>query len=585
MPLSESEISRRHTASHILSAAIMKLYPHAKRGVGPWTDEGFYQDFDFGDQTVSSDLFGKIEKQMKQIIAQNYQISAEKCSGKAVRAMFADDPFKQELIDEIVQRGEELTIYRFLDSSGKAVYSDLCAGPHLKSTKELGAFKLTRLAAAYWRGDEKKPSLTRIYGVAFATKDELKAYEKQQLEAAKRDHRRLGKELELFAFDEEVGPGLPLWLPNGTIIVDLLEDLARRVEHRYGYQRVRSPHIAKADLYKRSGHLPYYAETMFPPMELDQTTYYLKAMNCPHHHKIYAATPKSYRQLPVRFTEYGHCYRYEDSGALFGLMRVRSLCMNDAHIYCTESQFEKEFTQVIQMYLEYFQLFGIERYEMRLSKHAPEKLGKKYVDEPALWKKTEAQVRTTLENLKVPFVEADDEAAFYGPKIDVQVWSAIGREFTLATNQLDFAVPKRFNLTYTDENGEAQIPLCIHRAPLSTHERFIGFLIEHYAGAFPVWLAPVQAVILPVHEGAETKAKSLAEAWNAAGARTEYWSASESLGKRLRSSQTKKIPLTIILGEKELAEDFLTVRQYGKEQDQRFSAENLLAELTTKPLS
>ena len=567
MNLPDLESKRRHTASHLMSAAVGMLYPAVKRGVGPWTNEGFYQDFDFGSAEISDKEFKKIEKKMRWLVNKDFKLVKRLLNADEARAVFPNDEYKLELIDEIVARGEDLSFYDFVGEEGQVVYTDLCAGPHLESTGQIGVFKVTKLAGAYWRGDETKAQLTRLYGVAFPGDEELQAYLTLLEEAAKRDHRKLGKELELFAFDEEVGPGLPLWLPKGTVIVDQLEKLAQETEDRFGYQRVRSPHIAKEKLYLRSGHLPYYAEDMFPPMELDNEKYFLKAMNCPHHHKIFGATPKSYRDLPVRFAEYGHCYRYEDSGALFGLMRVRSLCMNDAHIYCNEAQFEQEFSRVIEMYLYYFKLFGIEKYQMRLSKHVPEKLGKKYVDEPELWIKTEEQVRQALINLNVPFVEAEDEAAFYGPKIDVQIWSAIGREFTLATNQLDFSVPKKFNLTYVDTDGREKTPICIHRAPLSTHERFVGFLIEHYAGAFPAWLAPVQAQVLPVNTAHEDFAKKLQEDLQSKGARVEYYDSSDSLGKRIRNSQKAKTPFTIVIGDKEVESGDLTVRRYGEDKE------------------
>jgi threonyl-tRNA synthetase len=402
-------------------------------------------------------------------------------------------------------------------------------------------------------------------------------------EAKKRDHRKLGKELELFAFDEEVGPGLPLWLPKGAVIAEELENIAKKTETEYGYKRVRSPHIAKEQLYIRSGHLPYYADSMFPPMEMDNEKYYLKAMNCPHHHKIYAATPKSYRDLPLRLAEYGHCYRYEDSGTLFGLMRVRSLCMNDAHIYCTEDQFEEEFQKVIEMYLYYFKLFDIEKYEMRLSKHSKEGLGKKYVNEPELWIKTESQVRSALEKAKVPFVEAEDEAAFYGPKIDVQIWSVIGREFTLSTNQLDFAQPRSFELKYTARDGSEKTPICIHRAPLSTHERMIGFLIEHYAGAFPVWLAPVQCVILPIAQTHEEYAQTVMSEIQKAGGRAELYDASDSLGKRIRDSQIQKIPFTLVVGDTETERHSVTVRRYGDPSETEMTLKEFIRLVTESP--
>lgn len=578
MNLSDLELRRRHTASHIMSAAVGLLYPDVKRGVGPWTDEGFYQDFDFGDQEISDKEFKKIEKKMRWIVNKNFKIEKRMLGPEDARAAFLNDEYKQELIDEIVERGEALSFYDFVNEDGGVFYTDLCAGPHLESTGGIGVFKVTKLAGAYWRGDEKRAQLTRIYGVAFPDAATLEEYQAMIEEAAKRDHRKLGKELELFAFDEEVGPGLPLWLPKGAVIVEELENLAKETEERFGYQRVRSPHIAKEKLYIRSGHLPYYAEDMFPPMQLDDEKYYLKAMNCPHHHKIFGATPKSYRDLPIRLAEYGHCYRYEDSGSLFGLMRVRSLCMNDAHIYCNEAQFEEEFSQVIEMYLYYFKLFGIEKYQMRLSKHVPEKLGEKYVDEPELWIKTEDQVRQALINLKVPFVEAEDEAAFYGPKIDVQIWSVIGREFTLATNQLDFSVPKKFDLTYIDADGSEKTPICIHRAPLSTHERMVGFLIEHYAGAFPAWLAPVQAHILPVNSAHEEYCKALLKKLNA-GYRMEYHDSSDSLGKRIRNCQTAKVPFAIVIGDNEVESDTLTVRKYGEEKDVAMTLAEFQAEL------
>ncbi|MCF7906243.1 threonine--tRNA ligase [Candidatus Gracilibacteria bacterium] len=578
-------VRRRHTGSHIMTFAVKMTFPEIdlKLGVGPWTDTEFYQDFDFGDHKISDSDFKKIEKKMRWIVNKDFKVKKELFSEKEAREIWKDDPYKCELIDGIVERGEQISAYDFVDDSGNVKYRDICAGPHLESTGQLGVFKLTRLAGSYWRGDETRPMLTRIYGVAFENEDKLKEYEHMMEEAMKRDHRKLGKELDLFTFDEEVGPGLPLWLPNGAVIVEQLEKLAKDTEERYGYKRVRSPHIAKEKLYLRSGHLPYYADSMFPPMELDNEKYYLKAMNCPHHHKIYAATPKSYRDLPFRLAEYGHCYRYEDSGALFGLMRVRSLCMNDAHIYCTSEQFESEFQKVIEMYLFYFKIFGIEKYKMRFSKHAKEGLGKKYVNEPELWKQMESDVREALNKMDVPFEEVEDEAAFYGPKIDVQIWSVIGREFTLATNQLDFAVPARFDLKYIDKDGSEKIPICIHRAPLSTHERMIGFLIEHYAGAFPVWLAPVQAALLPVASAHEKYAESLLHDIKEFSGRAELYSAEETLGKRIRGSQMKKIPYSVIVGENEVKSNLVTVRKYGEEKDETMDKDDFLKLLQKYP--
>ncbi|MDH3324193.1 MAG: threonine--tRNA ligase [Candidatus Peregrinibacteria bacterium] len=581
--MNDLELRRRHTAAHIMTKAVKMMFPEVKLGVGPAIEDGFYQDFDFGDEKISDEIFKKIEKKMRWIINKDFKIEKKTLSEKEAREAFADDPYKNELIDDVVAKGEDISFYDIIDGEGNPFYRDVCAGPHLNSTGEVGAFKITRIAGAYWRGDEKNKMLTRLYGVAFADKEGIEQYEEMMREAAKRDHRKLGKELELFTFDEEVGSGLPLWLPAGAEIVERLERLAKETEERFDYKRVRSPHIAKEKLYLKSGHLPYYAEDMFPPMEIDNEKYYLKAMNCPHHHKIYDATPKSYKDLPLRFAEYGHCYRHEDSGSLFGLMRVRSLCMNDAHIYCTDDQFEEEFQKVIQMYLYYFDLFGIEKYQMRLSKHSKEGLGKKYVDEPELWIKTEDQVRKALQKLNVPFVEAEDEGAFYGPKIDVQIWSAIGREFTLATNQLDFAVPARFNLTYVDKDGKEKTPICIHRAPLSTHERMIGFLLEHYAGALPAWMAPTQAAILPVSEKHLDFANEVFEKIRAARGRVKTLDTSETLGKRIRQAQTQKIPYSVVIGDEEVKNKNLTIRLYGEKKDVKMSVDEFLEKIKYFP--
>ena len=406
--------------------------------------------------------------------------------------------------------------------------------------------------------------LQRIYGTAWFSKEELNDFLFRMEEAKKRDHRKLGKELELFTFDDEVGPGLPLWLPNGSIIVDELESLAKEVEGKAGYERVRTPHLTKGSLYERSGHLEHYEESMYPAMDVDGMPYYVKPMNCPHHHKIFAASPKSYRDMPVRLAEYGTCYRYEKSGQLFGLMRVRSMQMNDAHIYCTEEQFKEEFLNVCKMYLHYFDIFGIEKYQMRLSLHDPDKLGQKYVDESDLWLKTEKIVRDSLEEGGFNFVEISDEAAFYGPKIDVQVWSAIGREFTLATNQVDFAIPKRFDLFYVDENNNEITPLCIHRAPLSTHERFVGFLIEHFAGDFPLWLAPKQVVILPISEKYVNYALSIKQKLNENSIRVFIDDRNEKIGAKIRDAEIKKIPIMLIVGENEKSNGTISVRRRHK---------------------
>jgi threonyl-tRNA synthetase len=477
--------------------------------------------------------------------------------------------FKLDIISGIPEH-EEISLYR------NGEFIDLCAGPHVMRTGNIGAFKLTHVASAYYKGDEKNPQLQRIYGTAFKNKTELEAYFTMQEEARKRDHRKLGREMELFTFDEDVGPGLPLWLPNGTVLIEELEKLAKETEFAAGYQRVRTPHLARENMYLTSGHLPYYAESMFPPMELAEKDgdtekavsdkYYLKAMNCPHHHKIYKAVPRSYRDLPLRLAEYGTCYRYEQSGELLGLHRVRSMQMNDAHLYCTPEQFEAEFMAVNEMYLNYFKIFGLGDYLMRFSTHDPARLGEKFVNEPELWKQTEEMVRAVLVKSGIKYVEVPNEAAFYGPKIDVQVWSAIGREFTIATNQVDFAVPSRFGLVYKDRDNTEKTPLCIHRAPLGTHERFIGFLIEHYAGNFPLWLAPEQVRILPI--GAEDElvgaARALEQELRGLGIRVTSDVSTDKINGKVLRAEESKVHTMLVIGKRDLEAGCVSVRLHGK---------------------
>ena len=561
----------RHTLAHLMAAAVLEQYPHAKPTIGPAIDNGFYYDFDFSTPAGAAIADAKptekdlkdIEKTMRKLLPSWKEMSGKEVSADEARKAFAHNPFKLELIDEIVGKGEKITLYSAgSDKAPGGAFTDLCRGGHAVNPAQdipADSFRLTRIAGAYWRGDENKPQLTRIYGLAFTNKIELEEYEAMLLEAEKRDHRKLGKEMDIFEFDEQVGPGLPLWLPNGGVLIEELEKLAKETEFIMGYARVRTPNLAKDSLYLTSGHLPYYEDVMFPPMEYEGGKYYLKAMNCPHHHKIFAARPKSYRELPLRLAEYGTCHRHEKSGELFGLMRVRSLQMNDAHIYCTEEQFGDEFRAVNEMYLKYFQIFGIDKYVMRFSTHDPKKLGQKFVDDAALWKKTEDMVRNVLIESNIPYVEVPNEAAFYGPKIDVQVWSAIGREFTLATNQVDFAVPARFGLTYTDRDGTKKTPLCIHRAPLGTHERFIGFLIEHYGGNFPLWLAPTQVKIIPVNEHAGAAAENALIALRGKMIRAELDNSSDNFGKKIRNAKNARVPYTIIIGDKDMAVSKVTL--------------------------
>ncbi len=638
----------RHSASHVLATAILKLWPEAQFAAGPPVENGFYYDVDLPHR-ISPEDFEKIEAEMKKEIKANHPFERMEVSrdealelgkkGRLAAVSERPEPSKYKIdIIENIPRDEKISLYRSGD------FIDLCAGPHVMRTGNIGAFKLTNVASAYYKGDEKNPQLQRVYGTAFKTKKELDDYFAMLEEAKKRDHRKLGKELELFVFDDDVGPGLPMFLPRGAVIADELEKLAKETEFAGGYQRVRTPHIARESLYKKSGHLPYYAESMFPPMELDEVAaerveleielnslaapmgaacqraseelnfilpdkfklsdvvqeiqsigkkvptylqemvnqqngilarlnelpspdhYYLKAMNCPHHHKLFAAVPRSYRDLPLRLAEYGTCYRYEQSGELFGLMRVRSMQMNDAHIYMTPEQFEAEFNAVNEMYLKYFKLFGIEKYLMRFSTHDPSKLGQKFVDEPELWKQTEEMTRRVLKDSGINYVEVPNEAAFYGPKIDVQAWSAIGREFSIATNQVDFAQPRRFNLVYKDRDNTEKIPLCIHRAPLGTHERFIGFLIEHYAGNFPLWLSPEQVRILPIGDDAKVLdySMSILNELRAHQVRAEIDKSSDNINGKIQRAEQMKVHTMFVIGKRDMEAAAISVRVHGK---------------------
>ena len=546
-----------HSSAHLLAEALEALFPGVKLGIGPPIQYGFYYDVDFGDYKFTDADFEKVESKMRELAKTNSAF-VRKEVGKAEAVDYFEekgDPYKLDLLKDL--EDGSITFYQ------QGNFTDLCRGPHIPHTGHIKSIKVLSTAGAYWRGDEKNKQLTRIYAITFPKKSELDAHLEMLEEAKKRDHRKLGKELEIYTFDDDVGPGLPLWLPNGGAMIEALESYAKKVEREAGYDRVKSPHIARESMYLKSGHLPYYKDSMYPPMEIDGVNYYLKAMNCPHHHKIFAATPKSYRDLPIRLAEYGTCYRYEQSGELFGLMRVRSLQMNDAHIYCTEAQFEEEFQNVNALYLKHFEKFGIEKYVMRFSKHDPARLGEKYIDMPELWIKTEAMVRKVLDKMGVNYVEVEDEAAFYGPKIDIQVYSAIGREFTLATNQVDFAQADRFDLYFINEKNEKERPIIIHRAPLSTHERFIGFLLEHYAGRLPVWLAPKQVIVLPISDKYAAYGDEVVKFLKKHDIRASIDHRSEKAGKKIRDAEVSKTPYMLIVGEKEAEVQSVSVRMHG----------------------
>ncbi|MEO5945812.1 MAG: threonine--tRNA ligase [Chitinophagaceae bacterium] len=565
-----------HSSAHLMAEAVETIFPGVKFWVGPPVDNGFYYDMDLGDKKMNEDDLIALEKKMNELAKKNSEYQRKEMSKPDALKYFTDkgDEYKLDLLSNL--KDGEITFYT------QGNFTDLCRGPHIPNTSFIKAIKLTSIAGAYWKGDEKNKMLTRLYGVTYPSQKELDEYLLMLEEAKKRDHRKLGKELSIYTTNDDVGAGLILWMPNGTVIIEELEKLAKETEVAAGYKRVVTPHIAKESLYLTSGHLPYYADSMYPPMEMDGEKYYLRAMNCPHHHKIFDAEPKSYRDMPYRIAEYGTCYRYEQSGELFGLMRVRCLHMNDAHIYCTKEQFAQEFKAVNDLYLKYFKIFGIEKYVMRLSLHDPEQLGKKYVNEPELWLETEDLVRKVLIETGVPYVEVKGEGAFYGPKIDVQIWSAIGREFTLATNQVDFAQPRSFKLSFTNQNNEPEIPLIIHRAPLGTHERFIGFLLEHYAGKFPTWLAPVQVKVLPISDKFLDYAKSVSDKLKKADIRCEVDDRNEKIGKKIRDTELLKVPYMLVVGEKEVNENKVAVRRHGKGDGGVKSVDEFLQETVTE---
>jgi len=565
-----------HSSAHLMAEAIESMFPGVKFWVGPPVENGFYYDVDLGDRSINEEDLRKLEVKMAELAKQNNFYTRKEISKKEAIQYFAEkgDEYKLDLL-----QGLEDGNITFYTQGG---FTDLCRGPHIPSTGFIKAIKLTNIAGAYWKGDEKNKQLTRIYGVTFPSQKQLDEYLQMLEEAKKRDHRKLGKELNIYTMDDDVGQGLILWLPNGTVIIEELEKLAKETELEAGYKRVVTPHIAKESMYRTSGHLPYYADSMYPPMEIEGEKYYLRSMNCPHHHKVFAALPKSYRDLPYRIAEYGTVYRYEQSGELFGLMRVRCLHMNDAHIYCTPEQFADEFRAVNEMYLKYFKIFGIDKYVMRLSLHSKEKLGVKYVNEPQLWIETEEMVRKVLIESNIPFVEVQDEAAFYGPKIDVQIYSVIGREFTLATNQVDFSQGRSFKLHYTTEDNNLETPLIIHRAPLGTHERFIGFLLEHYAGKLPTWLAPVQVKILPISDKFMDYAKDVLQKLKKADIRAEIDDRSEKIGKKIRDTELMKVPYMLVVGEKEVNENKASIRRQGKGDLGAKSVDEFLNEIVTE---
>jgi threonyl-tRNA synthetase len=575
---SSDELYRiRHSLAHVMAQAVLQMRPGSTLGFGPPIDDGFYYDFILS-EPISEEDFPEIEKRMKHIIKQRQVFEREELPREQALARLEEmgEPYKKEYARELIEKKglDSLSFYR------TGPFLDMCDGPHVASTKEIpaGAFKLRSVAGAYWRGDSDNVMMTRLYAWAFASKEELEAHVKAYREALARDHKKLGRELDIYVIDEQIGKGLPLWLPNGTVIRDELERFARELEFKAGFQRVATPHLTKLDLYYQTGHMPYYAEHMYPPMELRERsedgqevvkeTYALRPMNCPHHHRVFAARKRSYRDLPLRLAEYGQVYRFEDAGALSGLLRVRGMCMNDAHIYCTEDQIKQEFLAVMDMHREVYEVLGLSDYYLRFSTWDPDdpKGKEKYVDNPGAWERTQKFVLEAMLESGLPFTEGKGEAAFYGPKIDVQFRTVTGREETASTNQLDFAVPERLGLSYVGADNAEHRPYVIHRAPLGTHERFVAFLIEHYGGAFPTWLAPVQVRLVTVSDRFNEYAEKIVARLRASMIRAELDDASETVSKKVRNAVTHKIPNVLVIGEREVEDETVTLRRYGSRE-------------------
>lgn len=575
----------RHSAAHVMAQAVQDLYPQARLGIGPPIVDGFYYDFDVASPFAPEDL-AKIEQRMQEIIKAGQLFKRRVFpSLEAARTELATEPYKLELIDikgdvdsdEVMEvGGVDLTIYDNVDpKTGTVCWSDLCRGPHLPTTKLIKAVKLTRPAAAYWRGNEKNQQLQRIYGTAWPDKDQLKAHLKRLEEAAKRDHRRIGEDLDLFDFSKEIGKGLPLWLPNGTVIRDELEAWSRETERRLRYQRVVTPHITREDLYYLSGHLPYYAEDLYAPIEIEGDNYYLKPMNCPHHHMVFRARPHSYRDLPFKIAEYGTVYRFERSGQLHGMMRTRGFTQNDAHIYCTTEQAKDQFLEVMRMHDTYYRALGITDFYMVLALRDPANTTK-YHDDEQMWTDAERITREAMEESNIPYVEEIGGAAHYGPKVDFMIRTVTGKEYAASTNQVDLYTPQRFGLNYNSSDGTEKPVVVIHRAPLGSQERFTAYLIEHFAGAFPVWLAPQQVRVIPVMPEVDDYAREVGDILYDAGLRADVDQSDGRLPGKVRSAVMRKIPLILVVGRREAETRTVTVR-YRTGEDESMTIDEFLA--------
>ena len=575
----------RHSLAHVLAQAVLEMRPGSTLGFGPPIKDGFYYDFILSEPITDED-FPKLEQAMRRIIKKGQRFYREALSKEDALNQLSkmNEPYKREYALELLDRDDtaELSFYR------NGPFLDMCEGPHVDTTRDIprDGFKLRSVAGAYWRGDSDNVMMTRIYAWAFGDKATLDLHVDAYEQALLRDHKKLGRELRIYAIDNDIGRGLPLWLPNGTVIRDELEKLAKELEFKANYQRVSTPHIARRDLFYQTGHLPYYADGMYPPMELTEEredgervkeAYVLKPMNCPHHHKIFSSEPRSYRDLPLRLAEYGQVYRFEESGAVGGLVRVRGMSMNDAHIYCTEDQIKSEFRNVMALHDEAYAILGLDDYYIRLSRWDPEdpKGKEKYVDDPKSWETCERLIAELLNEMDIEYVEGPGEAAFYGPKIDMQFHTVTGRDESVSTVQLDFAVPPRLGLRYVGPDGEDHVPYCIHRAPFSTHERFVAFLIEHFAGAFPTWLAPVQVRVLTVSNQFTEYGQQIVDRLRSRFIRAELGSDSDTVSKKIREGTTQKIPNLLVVGEREAQNSTVTLRRYGIDKQETLSIDAL----------
>jgi len=561
----------RHSCAHLLAQAVTELFPNAKPTIGPPIEHGFYYDFYM--EPINEEDLKQIEKKMKKLVKQNITIIREEYDNHTLRKMFSENPFKIEIMDNKIGHDLGSSAYRQGD------FVDLCRGPHVSSTSKLRWFKLTSTSQAYWRANAKRESLVRIYGMCYASKEDLQKRERQLTEAAKRDHKKIGKEMDLYMIDEMIGKGLPVWLPNGEILKTEIEKFAIETENNYGFERVTTPVLGKKQLFEASGHLPHYTESMYPPMKMDDGIYYLKAMNCPMHHLIYCNKKRSYRELPMRIAEYGTVYRNELSGTLTGLLRVRMLSMNDAHIYCTLDQVAREFENSIRMVQEYYKTFGFEDYYFRLSLWDAKNTDK-YIDQPENWETTQNHLRQILDDLNVRYEECIGEAAFYGPKVDIQFTTLLGREESMSTIQLDFAAKERFGLHFIDETGrENNEVFVIHRAPLSTHERFVAFLTEHWTGNFPTWLSPIQVQIMTISEKHNDYGIEIQKKLNGKNIRVKTDFSDNTIGKKIRIHRKMRPAYMLIIGDEEIEKNTVSIRKRNGNQKKGVDLETFIENL------